>query len=111
MAARSSLNRNSAMLKNGVLTVRGELLRADLPKFKAACSKLCAGKRSRVTLDLTGCTHMGSLFLGALADAVLRLKEQGKDVQVDVSPAVGKILHMACLFNLFAFKIHPAGND
>jgi len=93
------------MLSAGSLRVLGDLQRPDLAAFKQAFSALCDSQHQSAYVDLTQCTYMSSLFIGELADAVMRMKAGGKDVHVAVSAEIGKTLHMARLYHLFDYEI------
>jgi anti-anti-sigma regulatory factor len=56
-------------------------------------------------IDLTRCAYISSLFIGELADAVMKMTAGGKVVHVEVSPEIGKTLHTARLYHLFAYEI------
>jgi anti-anti-sigma regulatory factor len=93
------------LLNEGVLTLQANLHRADYNGFQQACHKLRTSKAQAVRLDLTKCTYVSSLFIGLLVDVVTQMKTDGKDVTVHVSPEVGRFLHMAHLYHLFAYTI------
>lgn len=96
------------MLNAGSLRVLGDLQRCDLAVFKQACHALCDSEHQSAFVDLTHCAYMSSLFIGELADAVMRMKSGGKDVHVAVSAEIGKTLHMARLFHLFEYEIEAS---
>jgi anti-anti-sigma regulatory factor len=93
------------LLKEGILTLQANLHRADYNGFQQACNQLRTSPVKTVRLDLTKCTYVSSLFIGLLVDVVTQMKADGKDVTVHVSPEVGRFLHMAHLYHLFAYTI------
>jgi anti-anti-sigma regulatory factor len=93
------------VLKEGVLTLQANLQRADYNGFQQACHILRTSKAQSVRVDLTKCTYVSSLFIGLLVDVVTQMKTDGKDVTVHVSAEVGRFLHMAHLYHLFAYTI------
>ena len=46
-----------------------------------------------------------------LVDAVTEMKMQGKEVTVYVSPEVGRFLHMAHLYHIFAYTVVDTDTD
>jgi len=92
---------------DGTLVVHANLLRADYNAFQKACAALMASSSSHktVTLDLTRCTYLSSLFIGTLVDTVVQMKADGKIVAVCVSPEIGHFLNMAHLYHLFGYQI------
>lgn len=93
------------VVKDSVLTLQTNLHRADYNGFQQACNHLRASSYNMVRLDLTKCSYVSSLFIGLLVDVVTQMKADGKDVTVHVSPEVGRFLHMAHLYHLFAYTI------
>ncbi len=92
-------------LNAGSLRAGNGLLRSDLAAFKQACANLCESNHQSVFIDLTRCAYISSLFIGELAQAVMKMTAGGKEVHVEVSPEIGKTLHMARLYHLFAYEI------
>jgi anti-anti-sigma regulatory factor len=93
------------LVKDSVLTLECTLQRADYNAFQEGCALLAKSRTPVVTMDLTRCTYVSSLFIGMLVDAVTSMKAQGKNVSVRVSPQVGRFLHMAHLYHLFEYSI------
>lgn len=93
------------LVKNSVLQLQCTLQRADFNSFQEGCEVLARCKAPQVVFDLTRCTYVSSLFIGMLVDAVTSMKTQGKTVLVQVSPQVGRFLHMAHLYHLFDYSI------
>lgn len=93
------------VFKDNYLKLCCNLQRADYAPFQVACEKLGKSPAQQVTLDLTMCTYISSLIIGILVDSVTTMKAAGKDVQVRVSPEVGRFLHMAHLYHLFNYEI------
>ena len=89
----------------GSLRALADLQRSDLSAFKQACATLCASDHQSVFIDLNRCAYISSLFIGELAEAVMQMTAAGKDVHVEVSPEIGKTLHMARLYHLFDYEI------
>lgn len=92
-------------LHAGSLRALGDLQRSDLDAFKQACAMLCESNHQSVFIDLARCAYISSLFIGELAEAVMQMTASGKDVHVEVSPELGKTLHMARLYHLFDYEI------
>jgi anti-anti-sigma regulatory factor len=95
-------------LRAGALRAAGELQRGDLGVFKQSFSQLCNSPCRSIFVDLRHCSQLGSMFIGELAEAVMRMKAGGKDVHVEVSPELGKLLHMARMYCLFDYDICAA---
>jgi anti-anti-sigma regulatory factor len=95
--------------KDGVLKLMCNLQRADFSVFQELCAQLCRSNYETVTIDFTMCTYVNSLVIGSLVDTVTQLKTDGKEVTVLVSPEVGRFLHMAHLYHLFAYEIVEPG--
>ena len=93
------------LVKDSVLQLQCTLQRADFNAFQEGCAALSRCKTPNVMLDLTRCTYVSSLFIGMLVDAVTSMKSQGKVVSVQVSPQVGRFLHMAHLYHLIQYSI------
>jgi len=93
------------LLKNGTLSVSANLQRAEYLSFQRACKELCVSKHGEVTIDLSQCTYGTSSFIGDIVEAVTQMKSDGKKVTVLVSPELGRLLHMAHLYHLFAYLI------
>lgn len=87
------------------LSVQANLLRADYHAFEAACDRLCSSPQRAATLDLTRCTYLSSMFIGALVDTVIQMQVDGKAVRILVSAEIGRFLNMAHLYHLFAYEI------
>jgi anti-anti-sigma factor len=90
------------------LRVTANLQRADINHFQEACAALCKTSHQDVVIELTRCTYVSSLVIGILVDTVTQLKTDGKQVTVLVSPEVGRFLHMAHLYHLFAYQVVDA---
>lgn len=97
------------VLKEGLLKLMCNLQRADDLQFQAACEQLCKQQVNEVLIDITLCTYINSLGIGALVDTVTQLKTDGKQVTVKVSPEIGRFLHMAHLYHLFSYQIVEPG--
>lgn len=95
-------------LNAGALHASGELRRSDLSAFRQSIACLCESPCRSIFVDLKCCSQMGSMFIGELANAVVRMKAGGKDVHVEVSPEVGKLLHLARMYCLFDYDICAA---
>jgi ABC-type transporter Mla MlaB component len=95
-------------LSAGTLRALTELQRADLCTFRNSCEQLGHSNLSSISLDLTRCSQLSSMFISELADAVMRIKATGKEVHVEVSPQLGKMLHKAHLYHLFQYTISSA---
>lgn len=104
----ASLSNQKISLNAGALRASGELQRSDLSAFRHSIASLCASPCRSIFVDLKDCSQIGSLFIGELAHAVERMKAGGKDVHVEVSPEVGKLLHMARMYCLFDYDICAA---
>ena len=92
-------------VKGGVLCLYGNLQRADYAAFQQACQEICQSKLKNVTLDLTRCSYGTSSFVGDIVEAVTQMKTDGKNVCVNVSPELGRLLQMAHLYHLFEYNI------
>jgi anti-anti-sigma regulatory factor len=92
-------------VKDGVLCLYANLQRADYGTFQRACDELCRSNLKNVTLDLTRCTYGTSSFVGDIVEAVTQMKTDGKNVCVNVSPELGRLLQMAHLYHLFTYNI------
>ena len=101
----AQIDESKIALNAGALRALGELQRSDLSAFKQACEELCASEHQSIFIDLARCAYISSVFIGELADAVMRMTASGKDVHVEVSPEIGKTLHMARLYHLFDYEI------
>lgn len=95
-------------LSAGSLRAAGEFQRGELAAFKRSFKDLSESPCRSVFVDLKRCPRLNSMFIGELTDAVVRMKAGGKDVHVEVSPELGKLLHMARLYCLFDYEISPA---
>jgi len=95
-------------LSAGALRACGELQRADLPSFRKSFQQLCECPDHSIFVDLKKCTRLGSMFIGEMADAVMRMQAGGKKVHIEVSPEIGKLLHLARLYCLFDYDITTA---
>jgi anti-anti-sigma factor len=93
------------ILKPGLLKLTCNIQRADDLQFQMMCEQLCEQKLEEFLIDLTSCTYMNSLAIGALVDTVSHLKTIGKQVTVKVSPEIGRFLHMAHLYHLFSYQV------
>jgi len=89
----------------GSMRALGDLQRADLDAFKRACASLRESEHQSIFINLVRCANISSLFIGELAEAVMQMTASGKDVHVEVSPEIGKTLHMARLYHLFDYEI------
>ena len=56
-------------------------------------------------MDLKRCASLTSAFVGALVDAVVQMRADGKSVVVYVSPEVGRFLNMAHLYHLMSYEL------
>ncbi len=92
-------------LNAGSLRALANLQREDLGAFKSACAALRESACQSVFINLARCSYMSSLFIGELAEAVMGMKSAGKEVHVEVSPEIWKILYMARLYHLFEYEI------
>jgi anti-anti-sigma factor len=90
---------------DGVLTLAANPLRADIAAFAAACGQLAGSQAGTAILDLTRCTYLSSQYIGVLVDTVTQMKMDGREVVVRVSPELGRFLHMAHLYHIFAYEI------
>lgn len=95
-------------LSAGALRATGDLQRGDLPTFRQSFQQLCESPQRNIFVDLKQCRRMGSRFIGEMADAVMRMQAGGKDVHVEVSPEIGKLLHLARIYCLFEYDISAA---
>ncbi|HYG76192.1 MAG TPA: STAS domain-containing protein [Planctomycetota bacterium] len=92
-------------LHGATLTVHANLQRAEYAGFQRACNDLRLFPEREVTIDLARCTYGSSSFIGDIVEAVTQMKADGKKVTVLVSPELGRLLHMAHLYHLFAYTI------
>src|SRR5438105_676256 len=99
------------VLKDGKLCLNANLPRSEYSAFQGACDELIHCALKEVTIDLTACTYVNSLFIGTLVDAVTQMKMNGKQVNVYVSPEVGHFFHMAHLYHLFVYKVIQPAED
>lgn len=93
----------------GTLRVTGHLHRNQLPAFTECMEAMVADAVPVVALDFQRCTYLSSMFIGQLVDSILQAKEQGKRVQVLVSPEIGSFFATAHLNQLFEYTIARSG--
>ena len=105
LSARSEGPHVKVIVRDGVLTLTANLQRVDYAAFQRGCHELRHSPEREVTLDLSHCTYGSSSFIGDLVEAVTQMKTDGKLVNVQVSPELGRLLHMAHLYHLFAYQI------
>ncbi len=95
----------SCEVQNSVMIVKGTLNSTHLGSFSGCLTELVKEKMNNITIDFTRCRYLSSMFIGYLVDAILKAQEDGKQVDVYVSPEIGRFLRMAQLHQLFSFHV------
>lgn len=107
-SGRSANRRHLCRFVDGRMEVQGVILRMDLGLFCRTMDEMATCPQKRVVFDFTRCPYLSSLFIGHLVDGVIRARESGKDVEILLSPELGKFFDGAQLFHLLTYQVVDA---